>query len=119
MYQLPVATDAGIKIGSFLNFKDILPSGVRSLLVYKYTCSHCNMTYIGKTKRHHLVRMCEHLGISYKTLNESTAVREHIRLSKHPADFNNFKIVSYASTNFEALIKESLLVGPDKPPLNK
>ena len=84
------------------------------------------MTYIGKTKRHHLVRMCEHLGISYKTLNASkynpdktTAIREHIRLSKHPADFNNFKIVSYASTNFEAFIKESLLVGLDKPPLNK
>ena len=125
-FQLKMVLKSCIKIGSFLNFKDILPSDVRSLLVYTYTCSHCNMTYIGKTKRHHLVRMCEHLGISYKTLNESkynpektTAIREHIRLSKHPADFNNFKIVSYASTNFEALIKESFLVGLDKPPLNK
>ena len=84
------------------------------------------MTYIGKTKRHHLVRMCEHLGISYKTQNDSkynpektTAIREHIRLSKHPGNFSNFKIVSYANSDFEALVKESLLVGLEKPPLNK
>ena len=125
-FQLKIVLTSGLKVGSFLNFKDILPSGVRSLVVYKYTCSHCNMTYIGKTKRHHLVRMCEHLGISYKTLNDSkynpvktTAIREHIRVSKHPGDFSNFKIVSYANSDFEALIKESLLVGLENPPLNK
>ena len=79
------------------------------------------MTYIGKTKRHLLVRMCEHLGTSYKTGKESkynpaktSAIREHIRLSKHTGD-----IVSYANNDFEALIKESLLVGLQKPSLNK
>ena len=40
-FQLKIVLKSGIKIGSFLNFKDILLSGVRSLLVYKYTCSHC------------------------------------------------------------------------------
>ena len=125
-FQLKIVLKSGLKIGSFLNFKSTLPFDVRSLVVYKYTCSHCNMTYIGKTKRHHLVRMCEHLGISYITERDSkynpqktTAIREHIRANKHPGNFSNFKIVSYANTNFEALIKESLLVGLEKPPLNK
>ena len=84
------------------------------------------MTYIGKTKRHLLVRMCEHLGTSYKTGKESkynpdktTAIRKHIRLSKHTSNFSDFKIASFANKNFEALIKESLLVGLQKPELNK
>ena len=99
---------------------------MHSLVVYKYKCSHCNMTYIGKIKRHHLVRMCEHLGISYKTQKHTkfnpdttTAIRDHIRENNHPGDFSNFKIISYANTDFEALIKESLLVGLQKPVLNK
>ena len=126
MFQLKIVLKSGRRIGSFLNFKDILPFGVHSLVVYKYKCSHCNMTYIGKTKRHHLVRMCEHLGISYKTRKNTkfnpdttTAIRDHIRVNNHPGDFSNFKIISYANTDFEALIKESLLVGLQKPVLNK
>ena len=70
--------------------------------------------------------MCEHLGISYKTQKHTkfnpdttTAIRDHIRLNNHPCDFSNFKIISYANTDFEALIKESLLVGLQKPVLNK
>ena len=84
------------------------------------------MTYIGKTKRHHLVRMCEHLGTSYKTgkvtkhnPETTTAVRDHIRSKNHSGNLTNFKILSYARTDFEALIKESLLVGLQKPILNK
>ena len=125
-FELKFVFKSGLKVGNFLNFKDILPIDVRSLVVYKYSCSHCNVTYIGKTKRHHLVRMCEHLGISYKTGKQTkhnpettTAVRDHIRSQNHSGDFNNFKIISYARTDFEALIKESLLVGLQKPVLNK
>ena len=125
-FKLKIVLKSGLKLGSFFSFKSILPFGVRSLVIYKYTCSHCNMTYIGKTKRHQLVRMCEHLGISYKTGHDSkynpestTAVREHIRTTKHPGNFNDFEIISYANTDFEALIKESLLVGLEKPILNK
>ena len=125
-FKLKIVLKSGIKLGNFFNFKDSLPLGVRSCIVYKYTCSHCNMTYIGKTKRHYLVRMCEHLGISYKTgkcskynPNKTTAVREHIRLKQHPSNFENFEIISYAKSDFETCVKESLLVGLEKTPLNK
>ena len=125
-FQLKIVFKSGPKIGHFLNFKDSLPFGVRSFVIYKYSCSHCNMTYIGKTTRHLLVRMSEHLGISHRTSKprkynpkQTTAVREHIRTCEHSGSFNDFKIVSQGKTDFEILIKESLLVGKEKPILNK
>ena len=84
------------------------------------------MTYIGKTMRHLLVRMSEHLGIFYKTgktskynPNKTTAVREHIMPYKHSSIADNFTIVFQANNDFEFLTKESLLVSHDKPLLNK
>ena len=117
---------SGIKIGSFFKFKDSLPSHILSLVVYKFSCSGCNSTYIGKTKRHHKVRMCEHLGVSYKTgkgtkfnPNSSTAVRDHIREKGHENDVTNFEILNHAKNNLECLIKESLLIKKMSPNLNK
>ena len=70
--------------------------------------------------------MSEHLGISHITRKDrkynhkqTTAIREHIRLCKHSDDFNNVEIVSQANTDFESLLKESLLVGHEQPVLNK
>ena len=124
-FKLQIVLKSGIKIGSLLKFKDI-PFDARSHVVYKFSCGNCDITYLGKTKRHLLVRMSEHLGISYKTGKprkynnlQTTAVREHLRLCKHESDVNNFKIVSYANTDFELLIKESLLVTKEQPELNK
>ena len=125
-YDIRIVLSSGIKIGSFLNFKDKLSFKVRSFVVYKFTCGECNVTYIGKTKRHLKVRMCEHLGISYITgkprkfnQNQTTAVREHLRECGHKNDLNNFKILTQAKSDSELIIKESLLIGKEKPPLNK
>ena len=125
-FKLLIVLKSGIKIGSLLNFKDIIPFGARSHVVYKFSCGNCDITYLGKTKRHLLVRMSEHLGISYKTgkprkynAQQTTAVREHLRLCKHTSDVKNFKIVSHANSDFELLIKESLLVAKEQPELNK
>ena len=89
-------------------------------------CSSCNATYLGKTKRHNKIRMCEHLGISSKTgkhlkYNESgaTEVRKHSETLKHEGDFDNFKILGFARNDFELLIKESLLISKLRPTLNK
>ena len=45
---------------------------VRSLLLYRFTCSSCNSAYIGKTKRYFLVHMFEYLGIYLSTDNNYT-----------------------------------------------
>ncbi len=125
-FQLKIVFKSGPKIGNFLNFKDILPFCVSSFVIYRYSCSHCIMTYIGKTTRHLLIRMSEHLGISHRTRKirkynpkQTTAIREHIRICEHSGSFDDFKIASQGKTDFELLIKESLLVGKEQPILNK
>jgi len=115
--KIKIVFRSGIKIGSFFKFKDSIPSHILSLVVYKFSCGGCNSTYIGKTKRHHKVRMCEHLGISYKTgkctkynSKTTTSVRDHIRECGHTNDFSNFEIINHGQNDFECLIKESLLI---------
>ena len=122
--RLKIIWTCGIKIGSYFKFKDVIPTHIRSLVVYKFTCSGCNTTYIGKTKRHYKIRMCEHLGISHRTgrnlkynSSNATAIREHIEKTGHLGIFDNFQILSSAKSNFECLIKESLLIKKFDPEL--
>ncbi len=51
----------------FFPFKDNIPHELRSLVVYKFSCSDCNITYVGKSKRHLKTRACEHAGLSDRT----------------------------------------------------
>ena len=125
-FKLKIVLNSGTKISSLLSFKDKIPLHIRSFVMYKYTCGSCNATYIGKTKRHFKVRMCEHLGISYRTgkplkydKRKTTAVREHMRCENHVSDFTNFKVLGYAKNDYTLQIKESLLIGKEKCDLNK
>ena len=122
--NLKIIFKTGIKIGNLFQFKDIVPPHIRSLLVYKFTCGGCNATYIGKTKRHHEVRMCEHLGISWRTdvptkynPKTTTAIRDHIMDTGHKNSRDNFEVFSFCKNNFECLIKEKLLIQKFAPPL--
>ena len=55
------------KLNTLFRFKDSLNKKIRSFLVYRYTCSNCNVTYCGKTYRHFFTRAAEHMGISNLT----------------------------------------------------
>ena len=105
-------------------FKDTVPSYIRSLVIYKFKCSGCNATYIGKTKRYHEIRMCEHLGISWRTgvptkYNEktTTAIRDHIRETGHENSYENFEILNFGTNNFACLVKENILIDKFAPTL--
>ena len=124
--KLKIVFKSGMKLGNFFKFKDSIPSHIRSLVVYKFKCSSCNATYIGKTERHHKVRTCDHLGISYKTgkplkfnPDSTTAIKDHIRSTGHKNDFENFEIIACGKNNLECLIKESILIKKFRPQLNK
>jgi len=114
------------KIRNFFAFKDKVPKNLKSLVLYKFTCSDCNVTYIGKTKRHYQVRFSEHLGIS-KVTNQplkyskltSTAVRDHIHFCKHKNTSDSFKIIGSARNDYHLKIKESLNILRENPLLNK
>ena len=80
------------------------------------------MQCFGKPKRHFNVRMCEHLGISYKTgksrklrQGQITSIHHHITTSGHKGNFGDNKIQRHANNDFELLTKESLLIGKYKP----
>ena len=55
------------RIRNAFRFKDQIPKYMNSNMIYKFKCSICNGVYIGKTKRHFLVREYEHLGKSILT----------------------------------------------------
>ena len=66
--KLSIIFTSGKRISHFFGFKDTVADTLRSSLIYKFQCSRCNSTYVGKTTRHLGTRISEHLGVSYRTL---------------------------------------------------
>ena len=100
-------------------FKDKLPMRLCSKLLYRYACNRCNSIYIGKSKRHFLVRALEHLSLSLRTgkkytqnpknINNSTILDHLNQLNDCNGDLDNFEIMGRANYDFFLRIKESLL----------
>ena len=115
------------RLSNCFSFKDKIPKFLCSGLVYKFSCSDCNVTYYGKTKRHFKVRMSEHLGISsktgktVKTMHQTTAIYDHFLTSSScsPTNFENFSILARESNDFKLTLMESLLIERDRPILNR
>ena len=123
--NLRVVFSSNNRIRNFCSFKDVIPLNVQSLIVYNFTCSTCFSTYIGKTKRHFLIRAYEHLGISYRTNknlkyahNTATSVRKHLCSCNHSACLDDFTVISRAKNDFHTKIKESILIKYRQPDLN-
>ena len=123
--KLKVCFKIPSRLSSKFNFKDRVSKEMQSLLCYKFQCSSCNTTYIGKTKRHFKVRVSEHMGVSpltgkvLKANSNSTAVRDHMLFCNTKVTFDNFSIIAKSSSDFRLKIQESLLIKRDNPVLNK
>ena len=123
--KLTVVFKSSNRIKNAFRFKEQLPKSINSKVIYKYTCDTCNSVYIGKTKRHLLVRQYEHLGTSVFTdkalkynENDATAIRKHCYQHQHSSCLDNFKVLGNAVNNFHLQLKESLLILKLKPSLN-
>ena len=123
--KLNVIFKSSKRIKNAFCFKDILPKHINSKVLYKFKRHTCNRVYIGKTKRHLLVRQYEHLVLSVlteKTLKytekDATAIRKHCHENKHCCSVDNFEIVGTAVNDFHLKLKESLLILKMKPWLN-
>ena len=125
--KIRVIFNSNNRLRNFFNFKDKIPLNVRSHLLYRYTCDSCKAIYIGKTRRHYLVRVFEHLGISLRTHNKfsynvknsnNTAVLNHINNKKCLGKQENFNIIGSAKNDFTLSIKEALLIHKNKPKIN-
>ena len=112
------------KLNTLFRFKDSLNKKICSFLVYRYTCSNCNVTYYGKTYRHFFTRAAEHMGISnltgkrLKNIKDS-AVSDHLLQCNCAIDFDPFDILATDVSKFNLLVKESLLIKHDNPVLNR
>ena len=111
------------RLSNLFNFKDKLPTYLWSGVVYKFTCSSCNATYIGKTKRHVRHRFAEHAGRSplsgkFVKGQQSTTVRDHMLVCDTVVCDENFEIVCVDSINRDLKVKESLFIQKERPTLN-
>ena len=123
--KLNIIYKSSKRIKNAFHFKDILPKHINSKVLYKFKCDTCNSVYIGKTKRHQLVRQYEHLGLlvlTEKALKytgkDTTTIRKHCHENKHCCSMDNFEIVGTAVNDFHLKLKESLLILKMKPCLN-
>ena len=126
-FKIEVVWSSQRKIRNFFSFKDKLPMHLRSKILYRFTCNGCNSIYIGKTKRHFLIRAYEHLGLSVRTGKEfaynpqninNTTVLDHIHQSEGcNGSLDSFEIIGSAKNDFFLRIKESLLIKTVKPTL--
>lgn len=97
--------------------KDIIPSSLKSCVVYKFNCSSCNACYIGEYHRHLATRISEHL-----TSDKNSHIYKHINKSPNctrECDQNSFKIIDSAPTKLQLRIEESLHISWEKTNLNK
>ena len=111
------------RISSEFLFKDKVPKYLRSSVVYFFKCRCCSASYVGQTTRHLHTRISEHLGISPITGKHSTnpaisSILSHTNASGHPANFDDFQILSSSSDSYELMIHESLLINKYRPNLN-
>ena len=123
--KLNVVFKSSNRLKNAFRFKDIIPKSLNSKAIYKFTCNTCNSVYLGKTKRHYLVRQYEHLGKSIFTDKDlrysdkdATAIRKHGNQHNHIASLTDFSIVGNAVNNYHLLLKESLLILKLTPSLN-
>ena len=111
------------KLGSYFRFKDIIPRSLISHVLYKYKCSRCNSTYIGKTKRYWEKRLEEHLSISALTGKPLKCFKmwppkEHDVKCSASICRESFSIVGGDQNDFILRVKESLLIYQQSPKLN-
>jgi hypothetical protein len=114
----------GRRISNFFHIKDATPLALRSHVVYEFTCTECQFSYIGQTTRHLRHRIAEHSGVSHLTGNPvkslvHSSIRDHCSQCQNSnCSIRNFKVLASGSNNTELLVKERLLIDQKKPLLN-
>ena len=93
------------------SLKEPVERNLRSKLVYKIKCSHCNVCYVGKTRRHLQVRFKEHL--------KNGPVKAHLEKCVGGFELENVDILGSTSRGeMHLLTLEALWIREVKPYLN-
>ena len=114
----PVFTS--VKVSDFFSLKSQTPKLLTSNVVYRFTClCDTNLTYIGKSKRHLVVRGMEHL--DYNKEKPEGEIKTHIKacdICKN-CTMDNFEIIKKSRTDQVTKINEALYIKRETPRLNK
>ena len=84
--------------------------GSRSVMSFDFA------KYIGKTKRHHITRTSEHIGVSsvtgkcVKNNSQPSTVHDHMLFCKTDVCPEDFSIFAKSSCNFNLEIQVSILI---------
>ena len=103
--------------------QDRIPKGLRSHVVYSFTCQYCNALHVGQAARYLHTRVSDHLGISPLTGKKRTnpspsSILSHLSETGHSASLNDFRILSSCSSSSKLLVKGSLHIRQRNPSLN-
>ena len=122
--QIKLAFFNNHKIRSYFKHKDSLPTAMKSMVVYCFTCAKCSLAYIGSTKKMLSLRVNEHQGISSRTgrpLQQPhfSTVRDHcFNICNTNFNIENFNILAQCNSEAELRITESIFINIKKPALN-
>ena len=100
----------------FFSNKGPITDGLKSFLVYKFTCASCSSSCISETCRHFKMRIEEHI----KQDNKSRILK-HLHSTATCFDSYSylcFKIIDKANSKFDLKIKQPLHINWGKPNLN-
>ena len=100
------------KVKSYFSLKDVTEFGLKSGVIYKFSCQvDPSISYIGKTKRHLCRRIQEHS-------KGPSAIFSHVSTCNN-CNFNkSFSILDSASSDFCLKIKEAIYIKSCEPVLN-
>ena len=110
-------------IGSLFRFKERLPMGLLSSVIYQFCCAQCaSGTYVGSTTRALHMRIAEHMGRSFRTgrviQSSKSAIRDHAEQGCNSINVKDFKVLGHQKNDVHLRILESLYILRSKPTLN-
>ena len=97
--------------------KDSIAKGMRSNVVYKFTCPSCKASYVGESTRHFSTRVREHL-----VSDKASHIYKHLQQSSNCREASSdkcFEILDCANNTIELKIKEALHIKWERPSLNQ
>ena len=105
------------KIGSYFSTKDVVPKCFKSSVIYKFCCQECNSCYVGRTHKHFITRLNEHL-----ETDKLSSINKHLKknnICKIKNSQSSFSILDHAKTNYELALKEAMHIKWENPSLNE
>ena len=104
------------KIENYFSYKDPVPNGLKTFLVYKFTVASCSWSHIGKTCGHFKTRIEEHI-----KKNNKPHIFKHLHSTATCFDSYNslyFKMIDKTNSKFDLKIKVVLHINWRKSNLN-